>query len=400
MITIPQAFERIRELSEAEVRELTTNRLLGDDVAPVGSSYFDEPPEDLVIQLLRNRELSPKTRHAVIEGCKQVYVQLQPALLGLGKATARNWEEVAFRFCGTLDVASPPELKGLAYALLDLILYSSPDVSTAFLPPAVRAAMGYDQTPDRIPAWETILKNHPPVAAYAFSALLAIVPRSQEIERYLKLLWERQIRSDWPVDTAFLMRRASRKHGKDVIRRLLRWLQKQPYANKAVAELKRREWSRNWLEQLFDDSLRRLIQLHENTRRSPLTYRPQNLFPTGPKSGGKKVGEPSLAASNLVAKTIEIESVVILEFFEASLSKRSFLPYSLYQGIEAALRTYQKEQLPQQSEPAPSGSRRIYETYTHSPVATNRISPRAFIHKNRFKNVVASENWSHNRLSR
>ncbi len=265
MITIPEAWERIRGLSEQEVRELTTNRLLGDDVAPVGSSYSDEPPEDLVIQLLRDRELSAETRHAVIEGCEQAYLQLLQGLVGRSKATARNWEAVAFRFCGTLDVASPPELKGLAYAFLDLILYSSKDVSPAFLPPAVRAAMGYDQTPDRIPAWETILKNHPSVAAYAFSALLTIIPRSPEIERYLQLLWEGQIRQGWPVDTAFLMRRASRKHGEDVIRRLLRWLQKQPYAKEGLAELKRREWSRNWLDQVAGPRLHEPKQ--ENTAR-------------------------------------------------------------------------------------------------------------------------------------
>ncbi len=247
MITIQQALERTEGLSEQDLQELTRDRLLGDDVAPVGSSYTGEPPEDLVIQLLRNPDLPPKTRQAVIEGCKEVYVQLQGALVRPGKDTGRDWQTVAVHLCGTVDVASPPELKGLVYALLDLILYGSDAISPAFLPPAVRAAMGYDQSVDRIPVWEQILKNHPPVAAYAFSALLTIVPRSSTIEKYLQLLWEKQVRQEWPVDTAFLMRRASRKYGHGLIGRVVRWLDEQSYANEAVAELKRREWSRNWV---------------------------------------------------------------------------------------------------------------------------------------------------------
>ena len=347
MITIPQALERIRGLSEPEVRELTTNRLLGDDVAPVGSSYFDEPPEDLIIQLLRDGELSAETRHAVIEGCEQVFLQLLQALVDRSKATARNWEAVAFRFCGTLDVASPPELKRLAYALLDLILDSSQEVSPAFLPPAVRAAMGYDQTPDRIPAWETILKNHPQVAAYAFSALLTIVPRATEIERYLKLLWEGQIRRDWPVDTAFLMRRAARKHGEDVIGHLLRWLQEQPYAKEGLAELKRREWSRNWLEQLSDDS-------HQG--RGQLTPWAENLFLAGPASGWERVGEPSSANSSIV--TSEESKDEISRIFEV---------YSFFRPLEritGAFSTYQKESLPRESEPARNRFGEPYERIT------------------------------------
>ncbi len=247
MITIQQALERIEGLSEREVRRLARDRLLGDDAAPVGSSYTGEPPEDLVIQLLRSPDLSPKTRQAVIEAWKEVYVLLQEALLCPGKTTERDWQAVAVHLCGTVDVASPPELKGLVYALLDLVLYDSDSISPGFLPPAVRAAMGYDQTADRIPMWEQILRNHPPVAAYAFNALLTIVPLSSTVEQYLQFLWDNQVRREWPVDSAFLMRRASRKHGVGVIHRVLHWLDKQPYANKVIAELNRREWSRNWL---------------------------------------------------------------------------------------------------------------------------------------------------------
>jgi len=253
MITTQQAFDRIRDLSEQEIRELTRNRLLGEDVAPVENSYTDEPSEDLVIQLLKNGDLPEAIRKAVTAGLMDVFLDLQKnALLHRDNTTQRDWRTVAVRFCATLDVASPPELGSVANALLDLVLGHS-GLKRAFLAPAVRATMGYSQTSDRIPAWEKILNDEPSVAAYAFNVLLTIDAQSPRIEQYLKTLWEKEILEDWPVDTAFLMRRAWRKRADDsIVVNVLQWLRGNRRAwDGVLSKLQRREWSRNWLKLLW-----------------------------------------------------------------------------------------------------------------------------------------------------
>lgn len=216
MISIQQAYKRISGLAADQVCELTKRRILSEDTVPVGEGYFGEPCEDLVIQLLRNKDLPEGTRRDVVSACELVYARLLAWLAAPSRADADcKLDHVATRLCRVVDVAEPDELRGHADAMLNLAL-SAADLPPGVLPAAVRASMAFGCTPDHIPLWVCVLR-HPEVAGYAFNALLEIDPHADRIKEALITLWPRQLRERWNVDTAFLMRRAARAQGSEAI---------------------------------------------------------------------------------------------------------------------------------------------------------------------------------------
>lgn len=254
MISTRQAYDWISDMTPDEVRVLTAHRILGEDTMPVGGGYFDEASEDLVIQLLRNDELPEDVRSAVVSGCCDVYAQLLAWLAAPGmRQNGLGREEVATRLCSVVDVAAPQELRGRADALLNLAL-SAAELPSSLLSAAVRATMAYAHTRSHIPLWEEVIQS-PEVAAYAFNALLEIDPHADRIEQALVTLWQKQLREDWRVDTAFLMRRAARARGSEtIIARVLlslddelaRLPEGQQLRQNLEEELQRRDWSRSW----------------------------------------------------------------------------------------------------------------------------------------------------------
>lgn len=259
VISIEQAKNRISNLGTDEVRALTVRRLLGEDTMPVGRGYDEEPSEDVIIQLLRAGDLDSTIRDAIIAGCKKVYARLWHWLVLPETCSSPGQpDEVAVRLCSVVDVTAPEGLQGPADSLLTLAL-DTPDVSSDVRKAAVRAAMGYPQSEAQVSLWERVLKR-PEVAAYGFNALLSIDPRSPRIERALKELWRRQIIDDWPVDTAFLARRAARERDSDsIITGVLSALRRefgssdgQKYWKSIEAELQRRPWTRDWMHTVED----------------------------------------------------------------------------------------------------------------------------------------------------
>ena len=177
MITRQQAYERISGLAEAEVRQLCRRRILGEDTAPVGGGYFDEPPEDLVIQLLRNGDLPAEIRQAAIGGCRDVYsAALAWLATGDQPQLHRDLIEAATRLCRVVDVAEPMELRAHADGMLSLAL-DLPELPSSVLPAAVRASMAFGRTPDHVALWKRVLERSE-VAAYAFNALVEIDPNA------------------------------------------------------------------------------------------------------------------------------------------------------------------------------------------------------------------------------
>ena len=214
MISQEQAIDHTAKLSLGRLRELTRQRLRGQDVTPVGSGYAAEPSEDLIIQLLKVSDLPPERRAAIIAGCKDVYKRLFAWLISPEEADkeATALGEVTIRLSRVVDVAAPDELRRQTDSLLRLC--SDPAVASDVRAAAVRAAMSFQQTADHAPLWEELLES-PDVAAYAFSALLNIDPHAPRIERTLRKLWQRQFEENWPVDTPFLARRAARARGSE-----------------------------------------------------------------------------------------------------------------------------------------------------------------------------------------
>jgi len=248
MISIEQARKRILGLDTRQIRELTKNRLLGVDSTPFGSGHSYEPSEDLIIQILLDSNLEESTREGVITACEDVYAKL---LAWLGSSSYEeniaNWQDILIRISRVVDVTAPVEVMGHANSILALALKKC-DKLPEILGAAVRACMGYKDK-SMLPMWEQIINQYSHVAAYAFNALLKIEPRSIKIEEYLKTLWRRQLVDGWPVDTAFLMRRAARvRNERALIYRVLLKLKNSDLSlwEKVEKELKE-PWSQQWL---------------------------------------------------------------------------------------------------------------------------------------------------------
>lgn len=252
MISQEQAVSRIRGKTAEEIRRLTRARLLGRDVAPVGDGYLDEPAEDLVIQLLGTQDIG----ESVLDGCMEVYGELLSRLASLGQTPLeQEWAAIAVRLCRVVDVVSPQELESHADSLLTLAL-ANRSMESNVVRAAVRASMAYELGEDHVRRWKSVLERRE-VAAYGFNALLKINPHAERIVESLKVLWRRQVLDEWPVDTAFLMRRAAREQrSTDVIARVLSSLRTEDHATpegdkcwpKVKAEVERRAWSRKWLD--------------------------------------------------------------------------------------------------------------------------------------------------------
>lgn len=248
MISKEQALEYIDGLSTERLRDMTVRRLLGEETTCVGSSYFSEGSEELIFRLLQvdDGRLESTKRAAIIDGCRDVYLQLYNAISTeyTERTNRPHWDEVALRLGSVFDIATPEEFRADAHSWLALVS-GLPDVNPEMLEAAVWALTGYR---DHVPTWVELLDKRD-VSAYAFNALVDIDPNMPEIERSLKKLWPRQVEEDWPVDTAFLMRRAVREQGhKGLIERVLSSLRKKECWPKVRKELERWEWSRGWVE--------------------------------------------------------------------------------------------------------------------------------------------------------
>lgn len=261
MISFEIARKRISGLDSEKIRELVKNRLLGTDTTSLGSGHSTEPSEDLVIQLLSDPDQDDVTRETVIAGCEDVYGNLLGWLAGADyEEKISHWQDVVTRISRVVDVTGPQELMGHANSIMRLALQRADKIPEVF-GATVRACMGYKDR-SMLPVWESIINKYADVAAYAFNAILNINPKSNKIEMYLKSLWRQQVTNDWPVDTAFLLRRSARLKGeKDLIYRAILSLKKEGYWDKVEKILKEKPWSAKWLEKVTDWKLSKELVL-------------------------------------------------------------------------------------------------------------------------------------------
>lgn len=240
MISVSRAQDRIQFLSEDALRKLTAQRVLGTDLTPVESAYADEPSEDLVIALLQVKALPNSKRGAVIRGLKDVHFELYAWLASSEpRDGAFDVENIAVRYCRTLDIAAPSELFPLVSSLLRLVL-DSPDISATVQKAVVRAALGYPQRERHAELWTDALEISE-LASYAFTALLRIDPKASRIDKALIELWRRRYSDDWPVNAVGLLRRAERARGSDqLVPRVMSTLKREASESTHAAE----RWTR------------------------------------------------------------------------------------------------------------------------------------------------------------
>ena len=210
MISVERALNSIRGKSVEEIREFVHNRILGHDTTLIGSGHSTEPSEDLVIQLLKNFKLEGEKRVAVLCGCVDVYRMVREWVDDFNWVSdVSTWKDVVVRLCRVVDMAEPLELKKHAKSLLVLLLEEA-SCPSEVLGAVVRAYMGYGISEDSIRFWEDEILTNKDVAAYGFNALLDIDPMYDRIEEHLFKLWRLQLEENWPLNTAFLLRRSAR----------------------------------------------------------------------------------------------------------------------------------------------------------------------------------------------
>ncbi len=263
MISVERALNSIHGKSAEEVRKFARNRISGTDIASFGSGHSTEPSEDVVIQLLRNPELDAEKRKAVVEGWMDVYREARKWLLDDPDYVEdiKKWKDVVVNLCRVIDIAEPPEFKKYVKRLITELL-DEESCPGELLGAAVKAYMAYAQDEKDIRFWKDEILTNKDVAAYGFNALLDIDIQSPDIapedkpkiEKYLCDLWRLQVEENWPVNTAFLMRRAARLRDETaLIYRVLLILKNEESSlwEKIEKELKQ-PWSQQWLEKLVE----------------------------------------------------------------------------------------------------------------------------------------------------
>jgi hypothetical protein len=254
MISIERALNSISEKTTEELRDFARNRIMGTDVASFGSGHSTEPSEDVVIQLLANPELDPDKRKAVIDGWMFVYREIRAWLDNPNyNDDIDKWKDAVINLCRVVDIAEPQELSKYVKRLITELL-DEDSSSGELLGAAVKAYMAYAQDVKSIRFWEEEVLTNKNVAAYGFNALLDIDPKHPRIEEKLGKLWRLQVEDNWPVNTAFLLRRAARvRNEKPLIYRVLLKLKNSDRSlwGKVEKELNQ-PWSKQWLEKLTD----------------------------------------------------------------------------------------------------------------------------------------------------
>ena len=242
-------------LPPAQVCSKVINRLTGKEHASDGCGYFSVPAEEDIIRLLCNSETASAVRAAAIDGCVRVILQLMNKIADSESYITYEFESTLRRVCEVLDVAHPEELCGLSFALVSVLnTVSKRGRDDANLASAVRAAAGYtNEVRAHVPFWESLLESNPSVTAYSFNTLLRVVPFSSKIPIWLHGLWRKKLECSWDVDVPFLMRRAVRVLGDGIIHQMLWYGSHESFWPKMREELKRRDWSKAWLDE-FDKS--------------------------------------------------------------------------------------------------------------------------------------------------
>jgi len=252
MISIERALNSIRRKSVEEVREFARNRILGTDTASFGSGHSTEPSEDVVIQLLRNPKLDAEIRKSVLEGWMDVYRDVREWLDDPDYVEQINkWRSVVVNLCRVVDIAEPPEFKKYIKRLITELL-DEESCPAVLIGAAVKAYTAYAQDEKSIRFWEDEILKNKDVAAYGFNALLDIDAGHPRIEEKLCELWRLQLEKNWPVNTAFLLRRAARVRNEIALinRVLLKLKNKDHSLWEKIAKELNQPWSQQWLERL------------------------------------------------------------------------------------------------------------------------------------------------------
>jgi hypothetical protein len=246
MITKKVAIQLVERFSAEDIRRLAERILrTGIGGAPV-VGHESAPAEDVIIQLLRSEQENHEAWQAALSGCQNVLAELLAWLAGAGyEHEKEKWTPVVIRTVRVVDICGPPQLMGQANAMLELLLQRK-DRGVGLLAAAARACAHYRDSA-LLPTWERIISREPEAAAYAFNAILEIEANSGRIEGHLFRLWEHRIHDGWSIDCEFLMRRAAKKHGKSLINRVLARLQEKDWWGSVQVQLRRREWSQEWL---------------------------------------------------------------------------------------------------------------------------------------------------------
>jgi len=175
----------------------------------LGGHRADEQPEDVVAEMLADDGLDSKRRDAIVQSLGECGLRMMSGRECV--SAAQGFSEFVRRWANVIDLATPPELKGLVKAL-PVYAMNAEAFSSRDLLALVRAVVRYRITPEDKSFWVPLLEREE-TCAFAFTSLLKIDPVSPDLAGSLSKLWLRNVRDGWSVNLPLLTALFLRKKG-------------------------------------------------------------------------------------------------------------------------------------------------------------------------------------------
>lgn len=238
--------------------QLALARLEGKDTVPFDDPRLPEAPEDVLIVLLTQKDVSVSTREDILRACRHVLSHAFAHLAEVATSPPLD-ERTLVRVCRVIDIAEAAELRRLVLPLFDAAIRSR--VGRAVLSALARACVANTDSSD-VRIWDLAFELND-IAPYAINALMSIDPNARELDEKFIQLARRSVAGEVNVDLPMLLRRLERmRGGEGSIRNLLSRLgQDDVLAESLRAAFARYVWSEHWLDNIEQRS--------SNIRRAP-----------------------------------------------------------------------------------------------------------------------------------
>ncbi len=199
-----------KELDPEDLGKWVCDRLeTGSGPFFLGGYRADEQPEDVVAEMLADDGLDSKRRDAIVQSLRECGLRMISGREGV--SAAEGFSGFVRRWANVIDLATPPELKGLVKAL-PVYAMNAEAFSSRDLLALVRAVVRYRITPEDKSFWLPLLEREE-TCAFAFTSLLKIDPSSPDLPGSLSKLWLRNVRDGWSVNLPLLTALFLRKKG-------------------------------------------------------------------------------------------------------------------------------------------------------------------------------------------
>lgn len=196
-------FSSLRQLKNA-----VYDRLIGTDVSVIGNGKEEEYPEDVIVTLLTDSNLSYQRKMTVVAGWSKALSEVKEVLelsaVGPVEPAYLGQLNAAFsRLFTVIDLTGCPLLRYEVWEWFHRIKENIPNLHLGWKQEVAAAALSLEIREDHRAEWEFLLDVED-IASYAFRALLKLDANSPKIPEYLATLFEHQYKDNWRISAWFL----------------------------------------------------------------------------------------------------------------------------------------------------------------------------------------------------